>query len=214
MAPFQAPRSQHMTTIDQVTVRWVYPSGTSGGPGYSIFFGPGLSTYLGSLRTFYSSCAAYLPNNMTLQFIGSGVQIDSASGRQVGDWTNTPPADVVSAVPVNTTVSTSGFIVDWRTSGRNWRGRKIRGKTFFVPAAGSVYTSAGAINTTAANTINTAATGLMNTTAGALGVWSRPVYEKGPDGKPTDVLLHAGVIAAVTSTNVPLKAVVLRSRRD
>jgi len=203
-----------MQILDQVTVRWTYPSGTSGGPGYNIFYGPNLSAHLDSLRVFYQSCAAFLPLNMSLQIIGNGVKVQDTDGIQVGDWTVTAPAAVVSAVTSNVVVKQAGFVVDWRTQGRNWRGHKIIGKTFFVPCAANTFNSAGEIIAANANTINTAATGMLNVMAGTFGVWSRPVHVRGADGKPTDEILHPGVWAQASSSNVPIKMATLRSRRD
>lgn len=203
-----------MQVLDQVTVRWTYPSGLTGGPGYNIFYGPGLSTKLDSLRVFYDSCKTYLPLNMSIAILGNGVKVQDSDGIQVGDWTVTAPAPVVGTAAASIVIPQTGWVVNWRTGGRNWRGHRIAGKSYFVPAASVAYTSDGHILAAATTAIATAAQGWLNVGGVSAGVWSRPVFVKGADGKPTDEVAHPGVYAQATAPNVPTKVVTLRSRRD
>jgi hypothetical protein len=203
-----------MQVLDQVTVRWTYPAGLVGGPGYNIFYGPNLSSKLDSLRVFYDSCKAYLPLGMSVQILGNGVKVQDSDGIQVGDWTVTAPAAVVGTATSGLVVPQTGVVVDWRTLGRNWRGHRIAGKSYLVPMAQIVYSSGGTIVQSVANAINTAADGWKNVGGASFGVWSRPVHARDANNKPTDEILHQGVWAQCTSTNVPIKVVTLRSRRD
>jgi len=45
-------------------------------------------------------------------------------------------------------------------------------------------------------------------------IWSRPVFVKDADGKPTDVIDRPGSMHKVSTATVPNKSVVLRGRRD
>lgn len=203
-----------MQVLDLVTVRWTYPTGVPGGPGYNIFYGPNLSTKLDSLRVFYESCKPYLPLNMSVQILGNGIKVQDSDGMQVGDWTVTAPAATVGSAVAASFSTPSGFVVDWRTAGRNWRGHRIQGRTFFVPAAAIAYTSTGVVQGALISAVLTAAQGWLNVAGASAGVWSRPVYgPKDPDTGARPVL-HPGVFAQATSPNVPTKVVTLRSRRD
>jgi len=203
-----------MQILDQVTVRWTYPAGLVGGPGYNVFYGPNLSAKLDSLRVFYESCKPYLPLSMSVQILGNGIKVQDSDGVQVGDWAVTAPPATVGSAAAGVVAPAQGFIVDWRTSGRNWRGHKIAGKTFFVPAANIAYNTSGQIGSAVISAVKAAADGWMNVGGASFGVWSRPVL--GPKDSVTGErpVAHPGVWAQCTSTNVPVKAVVLRSRRD
>jgi len=203
-----------MQVLDLVTVRWTYPTGLGGGPGYNLFYGPNLSTKLDSLRVFYESCKPYLPLNMTVQILGNGIKVQDSDGIQVGDWTVTAPAPTSGTAAASTIAPQAGWVVDWRTAGRNWRGHKIQGRTFFVPAANIAYTSTGVIQGSLISAVVTAAQGWINVAGASFGVWSRPVYGKKDETTGERPLLHQGVWAQCTSPNVPTKVVTLRSRRD
>lgn len=203
-----------MQVLDMVTVRWTYPSGLSGGPGYNIFYGPNLSTKLDSLRVFYESCKPYLPNGMSVQILGNGPKVQDSDGIQVGDWSVTAPAATVGTAAVAFVIPTSGWVVDWRTAGRNWRGHKIQGRSYFVPAASVAFSSNGVIQASVITAVMNAAQAWLNVGGVSAGVWSRPVYGKEDPDTGVRPVLHTGVYAQATSPNVPTKVVVLRSRRD
>lgn len=203
-----------MQVLDQVSVRWVYPTGLSGGPGYNVFYGPNLAANLNSIRGFYDAIKLFLPLNMGIYVLGSGIKVQDTDGKQVGDWSVAAPAVVTGTAASAGVIPQAGIVVDWRTTGRNWRGHRIAGKSFLVPAANAVYGTDGKISQSNANTINTAATNMLSTAGGTVGVWSRPVL--GDKDAVTGVrpVIHEGIWATASSTNVPTTPATLRSRRD
>lgn len=201
-----------MQVLDMVTVRWTYPTGVPGGPGYNIFYGPNLSTKLDSLRVFYDSNKAYWPLNMSVAILGNGIKVQDTDGVQVGDWTVTAPPAVSGTALASPFAPQSGYVVDWRTGGRNWRGHRIQGRTFFVPAASVAFTSTGVVQGALISAVMTAAQGWLNVAGSSFGVWSRPVRGKADPDTGEKPLLHPGVWAQATAPNVPTKVVTLRSR--
>lgn len=94
----------------------------------------------------------------------------------------------------------AGLRVDWLT-GAVVGGRRLRGRTFLVPAPLSAFTADGALTLTAATAAATAATALITDALNAsapLVVWSKT---------------H-GVMHDVTVPVIPALGAILRSRRD
>jgi hypothetical protein len=96
----------------------------------------------------------------------------------------------------------AGLVIEWRTATiRN--GRRVLGKTFWVPLTIGAYDSNGNLTGTLAANATSAVNAFLGSTGGAaLRVWARP---------KTGVL---GLAAPVISGFVPDFTAVLRSRRD
>lgn len=110
----------------------------------------------------------------------------------------------------------SGACVNWYTDGIR-TGRRVRGRSFMVPIAGSALAINGSIDDAALSALRTANADLIVPTASGsrLYVWARPTPIKDPvTGKPTGGTNPDGLSFPVVSTTLPDKVAVLRSRRD
>lgn len=178
-------------------------STASGGTGYSVLNfddQPGAAQPIANaVRALFAALAANMPSDVTISFPDEMTVHNVSTGDLTSTVPVTPPANVVggssSAYP-----APSGFHIQWAT-GEIVNGRRLQGKTFIVPAAGSAYDLDGTISatviTSSATAINTYLTAIANAGADMV-VWSRT----------------AGVARAVLSGSVRDQAAVLRTRRD
>lgn len=195
----------------KIKTRW---SGFTGSPGWTNFyFDTGTQTTHGqtemdsaAARTvnFWSSIKSLLPPTVTLT-VQSDVEIIDPN---TGQLTN---VGAVAAQPAQTGSATAapysaatGAVMTLRTAGvRN--GRRVRGRTFIVPTASSIFATDGTLGDANITTIQSAATTLIGAAASIrLGVYARPTTKGGTDGQ----------WYPITSATVPDLAAVLRSRRD
>jgi hypothetical protein len=130
--------------------------------------------------------------------------IDETTGQMVDIASAGTRTDIVATAASGVYSAASGVVVTWRTTGvRN--GRRVRGRTFLVPTANVAYENDGTIVAGAISSIGTAnATLLGGVGAWQLGVWARPTAVGATDG-----IWHEA-----TSSTIPDKVAVLRSRRD
>lgn len=191
--------------------------GTSGGPGLTqlAFLGNGEFTAanaqaaVNAVRKFWDSLKGYLPDELKLNVMPT-VDIYNETDAQL---TGSVVAPVVPTQVAGTSASSyaggAGMKVNWNT-GVIRNGRRVKGATFIVPAASTVYTSNGTISAITVTGINTACNTLMaDVTAGgtALLVWSRPLVVGG-------VITRTGATAGVISGTTNPKSAILRGRRD
>lgn len=189
-----------MAILERVRAVW---SGFPGGPGVSTFYVADAITQLPRIRTFFDGIKGILPTDVTVSFPNTGDRIDEVDGSLAGSWTaGSTPANVVGTAAV-VYGAPMGLMVNWRTSGIV-SGRRLRGRTFIVPAAG-LESSTGAPTTTGLTTLSTAADTLIGATFDQIKIWSRPRTLPTP---------RSGSSAFVTGKTVPAKFVVMRSRRD
>ena len=195
----------------KITARWT-SSLVSGLPGYSNFYcAAGATPSL--FANFFATFQAFLPAGVDVSVLGNGFIIDDVTGANVDVWTTTAPA-VVHGSGVASFGAASGAVVDWRTAGIV-NSRFVKGRTFIVPLAGEGYDANGTIKSTALTAIKDGADTLVAACATAthpLRIWARPFHDDPPHTpvRPD----RPGSSYAVTSTNVPDMAAVLRSRRD
>lgn len=191
--------------IHRVTIRW---TGFLGAPGYSNFYfmaGGGLiSDAQSSVDRVMSSLGALgsaLPGTVTLSAEPEVAELDESTGT-ITDFVNIDPPQSITGGGTSGYSAASGAVINWRTNDVRFN-RRIRGRTFIVPLAGSAYQSDGTLVAGARENIQTAADGMVGGDLDSeLVVWSRPRNGSG------------GVAATVVSANVPDMAAVLRSRRD
>jgi len=200
-----------MVEMAKVQVNW---SGFTGAPGFTNLYFRDFETggidqaivdhVVSKTDTWISSIITRLPTTVTLEVQQTVQIIESTNGalQRFMVAAVDPPARVGSGTGNYSAVS--GAVVNWYTDGvRN--GRRIRGRTFLVPIAGSTLDVDGSINNTqltalrAATTTFTAAGG-----AGDMGVWSRPSVPGATDGEWN----------AVSAFTIPDKVAFLSSRRD
>lgn len=191
--------------ISRVTAEW---TGFPGAPGYSNFYFGGDSGTTGDaqadadrVQALFEYVASYLPTGVTVTIQPEVVTLDETTGNMTGITAIESP-DTVTGRGTGGFSGPSGAVVNWMT-GSFVNGRLVRGRTFFVPLAGSAYESNGTLTTPALNGFRTGASIFVGEVGSrALVVWRRP-----RNGTP-------GSSHLVTSAQVPDIAAVLRSRRD
>jgi hypothetical protein len=147
---------------------------------------------------------------MSVETVGD--VIEDSDGAITGTWTceGLAPMAGASGGPY---AAAAGAIVSWFT-GAVMDGHRVRGRTFLVPLSGIAYDGAGALSDATQTTISLAAVGLVTAATGNLSVWHRPKFGPVPVGGGARPLIRPGGQATVTSSSVPKKMAVLRSRRD
>lgn len=159
---------------------------------------PRLTTYLNAFKQ-------HLPNTVSAQVMNEAEELSPGTGEMLGFYSG-PAQPVVAggAVSTATWAAAAGAVISWSTAGvRN--GRRVRGRTFIVPIAGTAFATDGTLSANAMNDFNTAATGLR--TAGALSylaIYARPSAPGATDG----------AFYTVTGHRVPDMSAILRSRRS
>lgn len=192
-------------------VRWL-AQGWTGGPGYIPFRVRGqlsssaVDTWMTRLRTFIASLTTYTPSGISYSCEQSVTFVDETDGSIKGvAGIATPPA-AVAGVGSGSWSSVSGLAVIWRTGVTNQR-RLTQGRTFFVPLAGTAYTSGGFLAPAMITAVGNAALAYVATpplqTDGRAVVWHRPSTKGATDGRMVDI----------ASANIGNSPAELKSRR-
>lgn len=191
--------------ITKVTAVW---TGFSGAPGYSNFFfrafggGDLVDAELARVRAAFGVWAGALPNSVRVKVLQEAAIHDEASGELMSYAVGEEDPAVVIGSGGTAFSAPSGGAVTWNTDAIA-RGRRLRGRTFFVPLASSGYDPDGTLTSAALGFLNQGAERLIGDGEGPkLVVWSRP--QGGSGGSIGDVISH----------RVADTAAVLRSRRD
>lgn len=150
-------------------------------------------------RVLFDGLKALFPPSMTFSFPGECVELNTTTGVLEDVYVFTPPANVVATGTGNWTAPAGGRI-EWRTEAIV-AGRRLRGRTFFVPFTIGSYDGTGTLASATITLLQTE--GLEYMDAGLLVavrpcIWSRT---------------H-GILADITSLAIPDEVSVLRSRRD
>ncbi len=192
-------------------------SGTSGGPGLTqiavetgdilIINAGQTQTLVNAMRTFWDSIKAYLPDEVVISVNPTIDLYNTASGQLVGSSTAASSPAGVAGTATGVYAGGAGMRINWAT-GVIRNGRRVRGSTYIVPAASTVYTNNGTVSSSVRTPVGVSATTLISALEGAgfpMQVFSRP-SDKVP-GRP-------GAVAKVESGTVNAKTAVLRGRRD
>jgi len=153
-----------------------------------------------AIRAFFQSFVSQLPSNLTIQVPSTGDVVSETTGAITGSWSVGSTPVVVTGSNVGAYAGNAGAVVHW-LSGGVVAGRRVRGRTFLVPLAGTAYDSAGSISSTFLTTLQTAAATYVTAQAGVAVVWARPAPGR------------TGSLHSIVSSRVPDLAVTLRSRR-
>lgn len=185
----------------EYVARW---AGARVGAGASVFHfesigsGTAASSLAAAVRTLFDAVKAYLPNDITISFDGEVKELDN-SGTLTAVYPVTVPSNVAGSSGVSF-ANGCGLMVRHNT-GAIINGRRLIGRTFFVPASSSAFADNGEVVSAAQAVFNTAFVNLR-TTANGLGanfaVWSRV----------------NGAVAPVTSSQAVSRPSTLRTRND
>lgn len=199
-----------MPEILRVKLNW---TGFVGTPGYtnlyfSEFVSEGYTQAMADgaatkARNFALDMAALCPSTVTIAVDPTVEIVQADTGELVGFFGVAPGTAAVGA-RAGTYSAASGACISWGTNGVK-NGRRVRGRTFIVPLAGSAYQADGSINDADLAVIRASATNLR-ATAGVsdFGIWSRPSTKGATDG----------VWFPAETSKVSDKVAILRSRRD
>lgn len=199
-----------MATVSTVTAVW---QGFTGAPGYSRFNfaelanASAVQAAVNAVRTLMSTHATGMLSGWSISVQSLVQHHDLATGVLTGETTAGTPAAAVNGSVVNTTAYAggSGLVVNWIT-GQFWNGRKVRGRTFIVPAVGQ-YSSDGTITSTAQNNWQNAGAAFAATSGITPVVWAKRFDPADPGNQ------LAGAAFAITGATVPDRAAQLRTRR-
>jgi hypothetical protein len=161
---------------------------------------------MGNIRTFFEAIKVYLPSNYLITYPTTGYIIRDTDGVAIGSWSVAGQL-VTGGTGAGGYSAPTGLHVDWRTGVLNTRGHQIKGRTFICPIVVGSYDIGGKVGASTANAVKAAADNLVTQAAQTLYVYARP-------GKTKAGVAYAGASAMVTTTNVPTKVAVLKSRRD
>lgn len=185
-------------------------AGPIAGPGVSVFHGR--DTAIGTLDgaaqelaervhdLFATVFANYGVPGMTVTFDSEAVELNTTTG-QLEQVIPVDPPDPVLGGGIGTFARASGFRLDWTTPAIV-NGRRLRGRTFFVPVVSSIFDADGTLDPGAAAIIGPAASEYFADAGGTAAVnpsvWSRT---------------H-GVQADITGFVLPDEDAILSTRRD
>lgn len=186
-----------MTSIEKYVVQW---TGFPGAPGYSVFYGPTLSAHEADIRNLFQSIKNQFPQSVFWNYPSSGFIINDATGVATGTWSTAGQATSQGS-DVGSYAAASGASTTWLTAGINARGHRVKGRTFWVPMAGSAFDTDGTLKSSTVTAWLAAHNAFLAAVAGHFSVWTRPVGGSGGASNP------------VTGFSLPDRAAVLRSRR-
>jgi hypothetical protein len=186
----------------QLTALW---SGFTGAPGYTrmCFDGAFTSSQAGArlanMATFFNAIKAYLPASVAISFSTTAQIFNTPDGELIDEVVASPQPTAVAGSSTSAYSGATGMVVNWITGQFNG-GRRVRGRTFLVPATDCFYTD-GTLQSNAITTVQNAANALVS------GTPSMVVRSK--------ITGSTSIITPVVQgATVPDRAAVLRSRRD
>lgn len=187
-------------------------SGFPGGPGVSTMYFLDSTGVVAAVAAFWASVVTQMPNNVTAQVQNSGDVIEPTTGALSGSWTNAG-VTFSRGTAVQPYPAPAGAVIRWNTNGIA-NGHRVRGRTFVVPLFGGAYQDDGSLAATCISALDNAAGSLVNALPLSFSVWHRPKYGPAPVGGGPRPILSPGSGHLITSSSVPDKSAVLRSRRD
>jgi len=198
-------------------------AGFNGAPGYSNFHFADIGTDAGrnaagaAVHSFFQTLMPHLRISWTVSVLGEVTEYDMATGDLLGAAAmTTVPAFVTGSDTSNSWAGGSGYSVQWNT-GLIHTGRRLRGRTYIVPAA-NVFEADGTMSLTAINLAGTAAAALIGAVGAEFSIWKR-IFTKptldmtGAEIKAFKQVQVGGALAPVTGYNVKDSAAQLRTRR-
>jgi hypothetical protein len=198
-----------MTALNRVRVAL---TGFPGGPGVLTLACLDATTIRGPLHTYLAAIAEAMPSDVSMLIEAVGDAFESTTGEITGEWTDAALAAVVGTYS-GSHVGPAGVLVKWRTD-TFFSGRRLRGHTFFVPSAGSMFGTDGQMTDEWHTAWTTRSATFQAAAAANLCIWQRPRLAVPADGSRPAIEARGGGHAVVTSSSVSTKAAVLRSRRD
>lgn len=171
------------------------------GPGVVTFYAKTTTGFPSAVNALWTSQAANFPSSVTFTTPNGGDTLDESNGQIIGAWTDGTAPSPVTGSGTGTFSAGVGYHVDWMTNSVV-NGRRVRGRTFFVPAVASTFDSSGNVKSASVASVQSACNTLLTN------VPTLCVYHKPPKG-----LGAGGFGATVTSVIASNKTSWLRSRK-
>lgn len=198
-----------MSTLQRLRTRW---SGNPGLPGVTTVYATDMAVFQPAWEDLLQVLKSYIPNNISWLVENTGDVINVENGDLVGGWSggDSTPIAGLNASPFT---APAGFQVVWET-GIVLDSKHVRGRTFFVPATGTMYDDTGSLDNTLAGEVQAACLTFLAGGGSSMNIWRRPRKVRPAVGSLPLLPARDGAAEVVTSAHVPDKAVVLTSRRD
>lgn len=186
--------------------------GFPGAPGVMTFATTNPDAFIPPLNAWIVRVRNYVPNIVTMQVESTGDVFESTTGQISGTWAR-GLQPVVPGLAGGAYAAPAGSVCEWLTD-IHLSGRRLRGRTFVVPMAASAFDLGGSVEAAALTELRAASAQLVTDSAGSFTIWQRPRLARAATATRPAVTARGGGHGVVTSSRVPDKAVVLRSRRD
>lgn len=198
-----------MTALSRVRVSLL---GFPGAPGVMTFACTNPDAFIVPLNAWIVRIRNFVPNIVSMQVESSGDVFESTTGQISGTWAR-GVQPVVTGLATGAYAAPAGGVCEWLTD-IHLSGRRLRGRTFVVPMATNAFDLGGSIEAAALLELRAASAEFVTGSAGSFNIWQRPRLARAANGTFPAVAARGGGNGVVTSSRVPDKAVVLRSRRD
>lgn len=186
-------------------------------PGVSTIYCLDAALQRDSLQDLFGAANTYIPNGFVITIENSGDVIDEATGEIRATWAGGSPL-VIPMGGAGGYAGPSGAQVTWNTQAIV-QGRRLRGRTNFVPLVASAYDATGTLVEGFINQMAPAVAFMYTTNPDNFRIYSRPRAAT-PSWTDVQGRVHPAVPArigqafGVVGATIRDKAVVLRSRRD
>lgn len=202
-----------MAALQRQRVEW---NGLRGGAGVSTFFFTDAAAHQAALHALYVTMSDFIGGGPVFRIEPGGDTIESTTGALTGAWTGTVTGDIPTGTG-GSYAPPSGFMVRWDTGGITG-GRRLKGRTFFVPILTGSINGTGGIVVPDRIRMQNAVTTFVAAVPANLKVFqrprlARPAFTDGSGKLHKAITARVGGFDAVTDGIVPDEIVVLRSRR-
>lgn len=126
----------------------------------------------------WTAAKGSMSTGMTVTVPASGDVLDNSTGRLTDVWTSPTGGGAVTGSTTAPAAAGVGACVTWLTTGIE-NGRRVRGRTFFVPLPAGAYESDGTLLAAQMTLLSAWA---QNLGSGGLAVFHRPTSKGGSDG--------------------------------
>lgn len=187
-------------------------SGFIGAPGVSTMYFLDPIGAQAAVKQFWTDIVYQMPDVLVATVDITGDYFEATTGDITGTW-NQGVSAALSGTDPSSYSAPSGATVRWNTAGIV-NSRRVRGRTFLVPLAGSQYQPDGTISSFALPLLQAPAASLVNAIPGNMVVWSRPFAGRAATASLPAIPARLGSHHVVTGSSVRDVVAVLRSRRD
>lgn len=198
-----------MANIDRVRVSL---TGFGGAPGVATYYGLSGPALFPSVVALWGGLAELMPASVSIKTENSGDTLNDATGDLVGSWSIAPTTGVVG-VSTDVYAAPSGAAITWLTQTIT-AGRRLKGRTFVVPLAGTNYQNDGTLNAAAIVAILNRAQMFVDAQVGNAVVWHRPFAGSAATATRPARPATVGSNGVITACRVTDKVAILTSRRD